>query len=232
MFKYTKTAIEMVVGDIRKIMNIFSYCSLIFTSLYFVYALIAKTGNFYANIVLCALFVFYTIFQFVTNGKKHKIVRKVVKRGYSWARILIKAFTLGAMLYGIYTATTKVSAISTILATLMIIMWVLQLLLEILTEVVEDKKDLLIAGIQKDIENIKKPLTDTTNFFKKVIGQEVIQNSEPSQEVLRIEKRLGEKKAIKEKLKADIKEAKLKAKEARKKLKKGNSSTEEVVKKD
>ena len=114
--------------------------SLIFTSAYFIYALVTKTGNFIANIILASLFVGYTIFYFITRSMEMKTAKKIVKRSYKWIKIVIKTFTLGAMIYGIYITTTNVTPISIILATLMIILYVLQILLELACEIVEDKK--------------------------------------------------------------------------------------------
>ncbi len=154
MLKYTKATLNKIVSDFKRYYRIFKNASLIFTSAYFIYALINKTGNFYANIVLAILFVTYTIFEIATRDKNMKTARKNVKKGYKWTKIAIKALTLGAMLYGIYTATTRVTPLSIILATLMIILWILQFLLAIVIEVVENKINLFVIAIKEDF---KKP---------------------------------------------------------------------------
>ena len=194
MFKYTRASIEMIIDDIRKYSNIFKYGSLIFTTAYFIYALIAHAGNFIANIVLASLFVAYTIFDFVTLRVNIKLTKRIVKRSYTWVKLGIKAFTLGAMIYGIYTATTNVSGISTILATLMIILLVLQVLLELVVEVIENKIDFVVAGWNQDIEDLKKPGTVVGDVIKKIKGQEV---SEPvkSRKIQILDKRIAEKLA-------------------------------------
>ena len=199
MFKYTRTAISSIIEDMKKYYKIFNYGSLIFTGAYFIYALITQSGNFIANIILASLFVGYTIFKFATAKMDIKPAKKVVKRSYAWVKLGIKTFTLGAMIYGIYMATTNVSAISTIIATLMIILWVLQVLLEIIVEVIEDKKDLLIAGWTKDVEEFKKPVTAVSDVIKKIKGKETEPEAEKSKEIIYLEKKIAEKKKSKKK---------------------------------
>ena len=199
MFKYTRTAIDIIITDIKKFATIFNYGSLIFTSAYFIYALVTKTGNFIANIILASLFVGYTIFYFITRSMEMKTAKKVVKRSYKWIKIVIKTFTLGAMIYGIYTATTNVTPISIILATLMIILYVLQILLELACEIVEDKKDLLVEAVAKDMEIVTRPVSAVGNFVKRIKGEEVVvEEKEPSRELKILEKRMAKNKLKKE----------------------------------
>lgn len=201
MFKYTRTAIDIIISDIKKFSTIFNYGSLIFTSAYFIYALVTKTGNFIANIILASLFVGYTIFYFITKSMEMKTAKKIVKRSYKWIKIVIKTFTLGAMIYGIYITTTNVTPISIILATLMIILYVLQILLELACEIVEDKKDLLVEAVAKDMEIVTKPVSAVGNFVKRIKGEEVvIEEKEPSRELKILEKRMAKNKLKKENL--------------------------------
>lgn len=201
MFKYTRTAIDIIISDIKKFSTIFNYGSLIFTSAYFIYALVTKTGNFIANIILASLFVGYTIFYFITRSMEMKTAKKIVKRSYKWIKIVIKTFTLGAMIYGIYITTTNVTPISIILATLMIILYVLQILLELACEIVEDKKDLLVEAVAKDMEIVTRPVSAVGNFVKRIKGEEVvIEEKEPSRELKILEKRMAKNKLKKENL--------------------------------
>lgn len=201
MFKFTRTAIDIIISDIKKFSTIFNYGSLIFTSAYFIYALVTKTGNFIANIILASLFVGYTIFYFITKSMEMKTAKKIVKRSYKWIKIVIKTFTLGAMIYGIYITTTNVTPISIILATLMIILYVLQILLELACEIVEDKKDLLVEAVAKDMEIVTRPVSAVGNFVKRIKGEEVvIEEKEPSRELKILEKRMAKNKLKKENL--------------------------------
>ena len=193
MFKYTKEALSLIIEDFKKYMNIFKYGSLIMMSGYFIYALVMQTGNFIANIILATLFVLYTLYEFLIMKKLNRETKRVVKRSYKWSKLLIKTFTLVAMLYGIYTATINVSAISTILATLMIILWILQVLLEIVVEVIEDKVNLVIEAFEQDKEEFFKPVTSVGNVIKKIKGEEIV-IEEDSKNVKLLAKRIKEKK--------------------------------------
>lgn len=198
MFKYTREAVDKIIDDFRKLSRFFKYSSQIFTVTYLVYAIIANVGNLYANIILLSLFIAYTIFDLVIDEKENRLVEKVVRRTYKWLRISIKAFTLGILIYGIYTATTSTSPISIILATLMIIVWVLQVLLELVIMIVEDEKDLVVAGLKKDMDDIKRPVTEVGNFFKRVTGQEVVVNEEEDSREIKILKKRMEKRREKQ----------------------------------
>lgn len=155
MFKYTRATINKLVQDIRRFARIFQNASLVLTSAYFIFALVSKTGNFYANVALAILFVAYTIFEIATRGKGLKRARKNVKKGYKWTKLGIKALTLGAMLYGIYTATISTTPMSIILATLMIILWILQFFLALICEVIESKYHMLMVAFNEDVKRLK-----------------------------------------------------------------------------
>lgn len=195
MFKYTREAINKIIDDFKLLSRIFKYTSQVVTVGYLTYSIIAKVGHFYANLILLVLFVGYTIFDFVVSDENNKFFKKVVKRTVNWLKISIRAFTLLVLIYSIYTATTNANAITIIMATLMIIVWVLQVLLELVITVVEDEKDLVVAGLKKDIDDIKKPVSDVGNFFRRVTGQEVyVQEENDPREIKILKKRMEKRK--------------------------------------
>ena len=150
---------------------------------------------FYANIILLSLFIGYTIFDFIVSDEGNKMIKKVVRRTVNWLKISIKAFTLLVLIYSIYAATTDATAFSIIMATLMIIVWVLQVLLELVITVFEDEKDLVLAGIKKDIDDIKRPVSDVGNFFRRVTGQEVnVYEEDEPREIKILKKRMEKRK--------------------------------------
>ena len=86
MFDYSIAAIKMIYDELKKWCKIFKVCFPIFTLIYYVYALIMKTGNFYVNIVLISLFVMYTLFELCTCKKNMKKTRKMVSKIYKWIK--------------------------------------------------------------------------------------------------------------------------------------------------
>lgn len=203
MFEYTRASIKVTLEALNRYAKIFKYGSLIFTSAYFGYALYTDTGIFILNAVLASLFVIYTLFDLITARINNiHTAKKIIKRSYGWVSLMLKLVSLGAMVYGIYSAATNVTAISTILATLMIILWVLQAFLELIIAVIEDKYDLILAGWKQDVDNIMKPKTKIDNFFKKMKGEPIPLPPEKSREIIILEKKIKEMELAK-KLKQD-----------------------------
>ena len=116
----------------------------------------------------------------------------MVKKKLSGHNALIKLFTLVAMIYGIYTATTDISAISILFAVLMVLFWVLQVFLELFVHVFENKFALFIAGYNKDMEDLKKPVNDLKKVVRRLKGEVIPPEPEKSKELVRLEKKIRE----------------------------------------
>lgn len=170
MMKNTKLAIVEMLNEIKKIGLIIKYGSIAISFIYFVVAIIMQTGVLIANILSASLFLIYTIFEICTKNIEKKKVRKIVRNIYVWSRILIRAFALVTIIYGIYTQTTDVTPISIVLLTLMIILWILQVLFEIIIFIVSRYVNRVIAEIKRDYEDFKETSTTVKliNSFKKI----------------------------------------------------------------
>lgn len=209
MLDYTVSAIDIIKEDIQKFSRGVLIASKLYTSLYFVYALVSQSGIFVVNIILATLFFGYTLFDIFFGKKLEKKVKKVVKRSYSWTTLTIRLIPLGATIYGIYTATTSVTNLSILFATLMVILWVFQVMLELFVTIFDAKVELIMMAVKQDMDNIKKPITNVKNVFKRMKGEEIPPEPEKTRGILAIEKRIAAKKAAKQ-------EAKLKAKQEKK----------------
>lgn len=218
VFPYTREAIEIVLKSLKKYGVFFKYGSLIFATIYFTFVLITKTGNFYINIILAALFGLYTLFEFITRDfSRLKLTRRVIKKSYKGLRYSIRFFALGAMIYGVYMVATNVTLISVVLATLMIVMWILQIFIEVVVTVIEDKLDLILAGVDIDVENYTRPITAVTNVIKKVKGEDVEKPHPRTPEQLLLIEKVSQKKEEAAKLKKELQAAKKAQKKAQKK---------------
>ena len=162
MMKNTKLAIVEMLNEIKKIGLWIKYGSIAISFIYFIIAIITKTGNQIANILSASLFVIYTIFELVTKNIERKQIKKVIKKIYVWLRILIRAFALATIIYGIYTQTEDVSPLSVIFLTLMIILWILQVLFEIVITIISRYVNRVITEIKRDYEEFK----DTSKTYK------------------------------------------------------------------
>ena len=68
-------------------------------------------------------------------------------------------------------------------------------------EIIEDKKDLLVEAVAKDMEIVTKPVSAVGNFVKRMKGEEVVvEEKETSREIRILEKRMAKNKLKKENL--------------------------------
>ena len=188
MFKYTTAAYQSVLQDLKKWSVIFTWLLFAITTGYYIYAIAMEKGYLWANILSLSIIVVYTVFDTVTKYTNIKLVNKVSKTIFNWSRILIRAATLTLTVYGLCVATMdQINPIDIILTTLMIIMWFLSVLIEIVRNIFNSKKDLFIDAFHKDIEEIKKPITTTTNVVKRIFGKEV-EEKEDSENIKKLSK--------------------------------------------
>ena len=182
MLKNTKNAFISIINEIKLVCKIIKYSSIVVSLVYFLIALLTKTGNFIANIISLSLFIVYTIFEISTRNIEKKKIRKVVRRIYVSARLLIRAFALGTIIYGLYTATTDVTALSIVLLVLMIIFWILQVLFEVIVFIVSRYVNIVAEELKRDADEFKegpgkvigkvaKPIVGAVNVFKKIKNQ-------------------------------------------------------------
>ena len=220
MLDYTKAAIKQVGEDFKKVDFARNIITQIIYLLYLVYAMIFDNGIFAVNITLFVLSAaYFAFFMFVTVRETKKEVHKVVKTIYTRCKQIIKLFTLGVMLYGVWLTTENVTPLSVILSALMIVGWVLQIVFEILIKFFTKRINLLLEGLEADYENMTKPARTVGSFFKKITGNEV-EEKEPSKARLLLDKKVEEAKAEKKNAKLEKKYLKKQAKIEEKERKK------------
>lgn len=206
MLDYTKAAVAKIVDDLKRVGYIFNIVIQSLSIVYLVYAICVSAGILWANIALLTFSVVFFVFYLITHNKNGKQVRqiyKATKRACKWIKLSIRAFTLGIMMYSLYAATTHTTAVSVILTALMVVGWTLQVLLEIVLAFAESRFEILIAGIQADFENAIKPVQSVGNFLKKVTGQEVEPDKEPTRARKILDKRVSEVRAERKKKKEE-----------------------------
>ena len=137
------------VNKFKMLLNFFKINSLLMTLVYFIYALVTERGNDIINIVLTVIYFIYMVITIVGILKNDKSVKKVAKKGYKWAKMLIKLFTLVSTLYGIYTATTDVTFVSILMAVFMTSFYLMKLFFSLIVEIISHKVK-KVAGIFKN----------------------------------------------------------------------------------
>ena len=159
-FPKTIFAAKKSLQDIKNYCFAFQIVTALVSIGYFIYALCTGTGLLWANALSLSLIVVFNIIRFTTREvPEKKSNRKTLKKVYRWIHILIKAFTLAVMLYGVYSAastamTNKFFAFTIIYASIMVMMWIIQLVLEVLIDLLDAKIDYISTEFQKDLEPI------------------------------------------------------------------------------
>lgn len=232
MLDYTKAALKQITEDFKKVDLVRNVLTQILYIFYLGYAIFIKSGNFTVNLVLFVLSVGYFAFFIWATGQEqtNRKMQKIVAVIYVRCKQLIKLFTLGVMLYGVWIATEKVTPLGVLLSALMIVGWVLQIVFEILIKFFSKRANLLIEGLEADYENMTKPARKVGNFFKKVTGKEV-EEKEPTKARLFLEQKVEEEQVAKKNEKLEGKYVKKRDKKNAKVRKKENKQAKKSAKK-
>lgn len=234
MFDYTRSILDKILNDVKKTARAFMIFTQLATIAYLIYSLVVPVGKLWVNIPLLALsivyFVIYIIFTKekwddtkVETTKKRKVLAKA-RNIFARSKLIVNFFPMLGVLYGLATASTHATPLSTILSLLPVLGWVLQLIFEILRMIIDKYKSLLGYAFKKDTEGIVKAYNAVSKFMGKP-PMETAEIPEKTQEILNAEKAKFEKKQeIKQKAKKEYQQQwyaqKLAEKEEKKQAKK------------
>ena len=174
MFDYTKSVFNKTVEDLKSIAFFSALFLQLFQVGYLIYALCIGSGITVANIVLLALSTAYLGFMLYIHWVKiAKQTKKLLTGIYRWSKRLIKLFTLGVSIYGLFitaseTVTVK-SLVSIILLVFMLLAWIFDILFSLIVMVIEKRTTLFFDAMKMDFE----PVFKAKNFFDKMRGKEV-----------------------------------------------------------
>ncbi len=179
MLDYTIVAVKKTVDDFKKILFFSTVVMQLFYIAYLVYATSTGRGFFPINVGLLFLSVaYFGFFLYVSQNEAKKGVKKLGKKVYTYTKLFVNLLSLGIMIYGLFSTAGNLTAVSLLFTVFMGILWLFQVLFQFLVYIVESRAKLIIDGMKIDFENITKPVTATTNFFKKLTGKE-IEEKEP-----------------------------------------------------
>lgn len=178
MLDYTKAAIKKTVADFKLLAYVIGVATQFVYVGYLVYTLFAGTGVLAANVAMLAVSVAYLVFflcvtEFGKSPDGKKNLKKTVNRIFQWCKRLIKLYTLGVTLYGIYFTAQNVSWLSVLLSAFMAVGWVLEFVFYVVCRVVEIRVKFLVEGLEADIAQMMQPVKTVGNFFKRIAGKEV-----------------------------------------------------------
>lgn len=216
MLDYTKAAIKKTVDDFKRLDYIRNLATQLLYVAYLVYAVCTPAGKLWADIPLLALSVAYlVVFLVATNQnatQKQKKFKKLCASIFTRCKQVIKLFTILVMIYGIYAATTHMTAISVVLCAFTIVGWILQVVFEVILKYFLNRAHFILEGMEADYETMLKPVKSVGNFFKKVAGKEIEPEKEKSKNRLWLDDKVAENKAAKRQEKL---EERLRKKQAR-----------------
>ncbi len=211
MLEYTRATIDKIHSDFKRFVHCCRIGTPIFSIFYMIYAICIDAGFLWANIALGVLSAAYVAFYLCTYeraDRSTKQIRKNTRRAYKYITLLLKAYTIGMTIYGIYIATAVANPLAAIFAVLNLVAWTLQVLFELALVVFERYKELLVSAIQADFEAVTRPARAVGDFVMKIAGREPEPSASPVPRRKSLEKIVGKFRAKKEKEK--LKKAELK----------------------
>lgn len=137
MFKHTREAFNRLAKICSVVSWIFNYGMNILMIVYLTIAVIVPIGNLITNAILLAITALMLIVNIAFSKmemdkyKGFKRLRKTTTHALSAGKLLVKAYSLGVTLYGMYIAASMVSPINVIVTTLLIITWIISVVVEI-----------------------------------------------------------------------------------------------------
>lgn len=223
MFELTRAAINKTLNDFKRITYWWSFLSQLFGIAYLAYAVFTGQGYLLANILLLVISLGFFLFfacatKFGKNPDGKAQTRKKLGNLLKFPRRIIKLVTLAITVYGVFAITKQPDAISILLLAVSLVGFILQIIFDTVIFIVDKYKAMYETAFQTDMENLKKPVTATKNFFKKLTGQEV---TAPAPKTEREQKTIDLLQGISEKSKEDkkaLKQAKKAEKAAKKAL--------------
>ena len=192
MFDYTKMIFEKTVKDIKAVAYISNVATQVTSLIYLLYTLIAGKGFWYVNALLLALSTAYFVYFLHSSNheSKNKQLDKKLRKIYTRVKQAIKFFPLAVALYSLCLTVEHANPFTLISTAFMLITWLLQLIFDVLGTIIGNRLELFKEAIEADMGEITKPVKSVGNFFKRVTGQELEEEKEPSKNRIWLDKQI------------------------------------------
>lgn len=165
MLNYTQAAAHKILQDFKRTLFFFNLFFPIINIVYLTFNLFTKPDFFVINLILLIITTAYFAFFIYTSCKNiTKYIKQTVGRVYKYSKFILKALTLGIIIYGIIIENNTPSTFSIIMLIFSIVALLVSILLEIIVRVAEWWLTLFIEGIKMDGNGVIK----TINFFKNI----------------------------------------------------------------
>ena len=184
MFKNTVAAYHIISKEIRIFSRIATILYSLFMVSYLLYSAVANDMT--IKFVLAGIFGASLLVSLLPANKELKAAKSIFRHLSTFAKLVLNAVSLAAILYAVQTTPDTVDKMQTIILPLLILAWVLQLLLELCSLYIEKRGSLLVDGLAMDLE----PLTKTTVAINHVFGGDAqgLQINEHNRSIIEAEK--------------------------------------------
>lgn len=186
MFDYTKAAVAQTIDDLKKVLYYVGVATQTVYLAYILYALVAETGIFVINLLLFLLSFAYFVFHLITtkfgkdpDAKECKRLKSNGKEIMKWTKRSLRLITIIVAFVEIFSAKTP-DTLTVVMAAFMAIGWLLEILFDLIVKILNKRYRFIMDGLEMDIDEITKPFKNVGNFFKKMTGQEVAPEKEPT----------------------------------------------------
>lgn len=197
MISYTTAAVNKTLKDIKRVVYFLTILTNSLLIAYLVYAIGAPVGNLVVNILLIVATSAYLIFYMsIINKREAGKLKSWTGHAFRWFKIAMNSYSLAITLYGIFSASTRVTIFSVLLATLTAVGWLLQVIFELTYHFIEWHTNLIIEGVKADIDNFKRPFTNMSNLFSVMRGTPAtdIPEEAPTKQRVYLDREVGERK--------------------------------------
>lgn len=214
MLDYTRVAVNQIQKDVKTLGFVTGIVTQLIYIAYLVYTLFTKTGIFWVNLVLLVLSVAYTAFYiYATQQELQNKIKRTVRIVYKRCKQFIRLYTLGVTIYGLYLTADNASPFSIVFAVLMILGFAADILFELFAKYFVSRTHMILEAMKADFESATKPVRTVGNFFKKITGNEPIEE-EPSSTRQNLDKQVEQLRDERKNKKLETKYLSKKRKEA------------------
>ena len=153
VLKQTTSVLERMCADVRRIVFTLGILTQGIYIAYLLYAYKVGRGYGWANLLLLALSLAYLAFYIATRGMRGTRIKRAnrrVKRAYKYAKLGMRALTLGVTVYGFYFTAANATPGAVLLTALMLIGWIIHVAAECILYLIERRLRRLAEALKRD----------------------------------------------------------------------------------
>lgn len=206
MLKHTRKLLNQTINDFNILRAFFSYTTQIIYIIYLTYLLITPNEIWYIHLALLLISIPFLVYDIISNDninrlKKEKprfwrIIKKrkykkalsdakksknIIKKIKSYTSHTLKLIVLAVSFYPIIVSPNSVHPLSIICTSIMAIVWLLHIVVEVLTLIIQKRIEMFKEALSADMEFITKPVSTVKSTFKRIIGKESEEESDPTE---------------------------------------------------